>query len=512
MLQFLLLASDVNAFWPIDNIVEWFNGDGEETPERRVAVDDWIEARPDFWPEERAADAVYRTSATVPDDFHDWAPEEPAPRSAEAQLEDLLDGATDVELEEILAQLETMLPKKKSRSNAIDESFTPEQWEAAQWDAEPKQSEPEPSPRSMTESELDEIERELDEIEAQVLGRPEARGMDDMTDAELDNILRELESMLPAEERAVEEEPMWEPEPEPRAVETEDDVLDEIEELINSGDLTPEERSTIQQFLEEELAAEEALEEPAPRAVETEDDVLDEIEELINSGDLTPEQRSMIQQALEEELAAEMEEEMPFEEPAPRAAETEEMDELDELEQLIMSGDLSREQRSMIKQVLEEELAAEEQPVIEDFEEPEPRSALDEMDNELDELEQLIESGDLTPQERAMIQDALAEELKDLETMQREERAVEFNAVDDDFWPEEPAAAAWEPEPVQNKPVMPRGIEDMDVEELDSLLDELEQLVEEKRARELPKRAQRAPQCKHCKLPKRAQRAPQYGW
>merc|ERR1719330_324617 len=114
------------------------------------------------------------------------------------------------------------------------------------------------------------------------------------------------------------------------------------------------------------------------------------------------------------------------------------MDELDELEQLIMSGDLRREQRSMIKQVLEEELAAEEQPVIEDFEEPEPRSALDEMDNELDELEQLIESGDLTPQERAMIQDALAEELKDLETMQREERAVEFNAVDDDFWPEDP--------------------------------------------------------------------------
>merc|ERR1719436_1435947 len=69
--------------------------------------------------------------------------------------------------------------------------------------------------------------------------------------------------------------------------------------------------------------------------------------------------------------------------------------------------------------------------------ESEERAVEDFADEEdtLDQLEELIMSGDLSPQERAMIEEALEGELNDLQAeMGNEEQEPRFV---DDFWPED---------------------------------------------------------------------------
>merc|ERR1719229_897735 len=85
----------------------------------------------------------------------------------------------------------------------------------------------------------------------------------------------------------------------------EEETLDELEKMIQGGNLTPQERSMIEEALQEELRdleAAEAQAQPQARTIDTEEQALDELEQLILKGDLTPQERSMIEQALTEEL------------------------------------------------------------------------------------------------------------------------------------------------------------------------------------------------------------------
>merc|ERR1719410_288583 len=138
----------------------------------------------------------------------------------------------------------------------------------------------------------------------------------------------------------------------------------------------------------------------------------------------------MIEQALEEELhdleamerqpAAPKARGVDIKKPARTIDYEQEEETLAELEELIKSGTLSREERSMIEEALEEELrdlqAAEPAPVTRQQPKPAARSIdIDEEEETLNELEQLIKSGTLSREERAMIEDALEEELAQLE-------------------------------------------------------------------------------------------------
>jgi len=535
-----VLLTGAHAFWPVDGIAAWWKGDSEELGTKRAlevltnndADYDYFEARPDsdFWPEERAAEAVYRTAAEEPN-FDEFFPED--------EFEQPEGRSADQELDTLLGQLETMLAEEENNPNG----------------------------RSISEEDLDNIARELDMLEEKVLrdeAQPEPREVDDFWPEDEFLQAPEDEDFFEPNARSVDDfwpeendDDFFEPKV-PRGFDDEEDTLDQLEELIMSGQLSPQERAMIEEALEGELNDIEAemedeqapededffepngrsvddfwpeedefedfedLSMPVERGAESDlDSELDELEQMIMNNQLSREERSMIAEALEEELRdLQGDDEEDFEEdffPEERAMEDfNEEDTLDQLEELIMSGDLSPQERAMIEEALEGELNDLQDEMEEEDDmpegEPEERAVEDFADEEdtLDQLEELIMSGDLSPQERAMIEEALEGELNDLQAeMGDEEQEPRFvddfwpedqfeddslsndfwpeqepRAVDD-FWPEEEAVTDFWPEEQEQFEPEPRSIlDDIDSEELDGILAELEQMVEEKRARE----------------------------